>query len=234
METVRAGTDRVYLEQDEDVSRRVAELVSRNSLYLHRVQDAHVNQEHDNLSNTIQSEKGIVPQKLPIELQCRIIAFSTSTRSLKTLRLVNREWNREIMRHTSLFASLLFSPRSITGAIQNIRNYRRSDRFVASFILWRSLENTVTSITLFKWRLDKHCWFLHLLRAVNTVRVIDCGPWRWLYCLPASVTHLIVKRTVLFITPDLYRLTNNGSRLISLTLDNVRLPEIVCHLRLQR
>ncbi|SJL01200.1 uncharacterized protein ARMOST_04518 [Armillaria ostoyae] len=213
-ENIRNGTDDFYVAQHRRLVRSTRRL---NAKYILNVAQSIPSR------TTSQMEEEELVHKVPMEIQYLVISFSDSSTDLKTQRLVSRDWDREILRHTPLFSSLLFNHSSSKYPLECVLD----ERFVSTFISWRGLESTVTSITLFNWHLDHRCWFLHLLKAVKFVRIIKCKPWKWLYCLPLSVTHLVIKDTQIHVTPDLHRLVDNNSQLISLSLDNADFQNLV-------
>ncbi|KAK0217483.1 hypothetical protein EDD85DRAFT_797968 [Armillaria nabsnona] len=59
------------------------------------------------------------------------------------------------------------------------------------------------------------------------MKIINCGVWPWLYCLPNTVVRLLVQETKIRVSPGLYRLCNIASQICSLTLDRVTVPFMV-------
>ncbi len=167
------------------------------------------------------------PVRFPPEIQHMFIAACAAGHGqLKNLRAVCHDWNLVVLHRTHFFQSLKF--RRHNGS----RNERRQKEYWLSSVLeWRNVQHTVTSVTMFSWHLDDHCWFLHLLMQLKEVTMIKCGVWSSLYCLPRTVETLRVREMVLQVAPGLYRLCDNRSRLSSLILDRVSVPFIVSHKR---
>ncbi len=229
MEEVRDGTD-IFYEEQRNALKRDAKLKNRRKKYFffffcfqqHRVmtlnttfaeQKTHAVKALLNVENNNSASEN---PHLPAELQCHVISLYSKTADLKTYRLVNREWNREVIFHTPLFSILNFSdPHNI-----NPSQSRHIEYSASLFLVSHGIEHNVTTITLHNWQLDTHCWYLHLLQQVHTVRIVDCQPLEWLYCIPASVTKLVIRRTDIQVFPGLYQLAAHNSRLTSLTLDN--------------
>ncbi|PBK87475.1 hypothetical protein ARMGADRAFT_1034702 [Armillaria gallica] len=77
----------------------------------------------------------------------------------------------------------------------------------------------------------KHDFFRCLIfrnrRLRPHVKIINCGVWPWLYCLPNTVIRLLVRETEIRVSPGLYRLCDVASQISSLTLDRVTVPFMV-------
>ncbi|KAK0491925.1 hypothetical protein EDD18DRAFT_1109339 [Armillaria luteobubalina] len=152
----------------------------------------------------------VISPKVPIELQWCIVRAVSSIVSLKSMRLVCRLWNCEILRWTSLFHRLCFT---VDDASTDSSVTRQQIEFRVGVLLsHHGIENGVTSITAYKWPLDDHCWFLHQLKAVTHVRIIKCS----------TVTHLMIANTTVNMVGGFQNLLQQPSRLMSLVLDSVR------------
>lgn len=166
----------------------------------------------------------LVGPRISTELQWHVIRMVSSISSLKSMRLVCRSWNDEILRWTRLFRRLLFTVEDDMD-ISFVRE--RIEFRVGVFLSHHGIENRVTSITTYRWTLNDHCWFLHQLTSVTHVRIIECGTLRWLYCLPSSLTHLMVVRTSIEVAGGFQHLLQQPSRLTCLMLDSVRVVGLV-------
>ncbi|KAK0488349.1 hypothetical protein EDD18DRAFT_1110320 [Armillaria luteobubalina] len=163
----------------------------------------------DSISSAL-AWRPVVSPKVPIELQWCIVCAVSSIVSLKSMRLVCRSWNCEILRWTLLFHRLCFTVDDASTDSSLTR--RRIEFHVGVLLSHHGIENGVTSITAYKWPLDDHCWFLHQLKAVTHVRIVECG----------TVTHLMIANTTVNVVGGFQNLLQQPSRLTSLVLDSVR------------
>ncbi len=164
------------------------------------------------------------PPRFTLELQMLFISACMYTHGkLKNLRLVCKAWNDEILFKHSFFNSLLFKDKPDQAHMCRHREY-----WLCSSIRSLGIADTITSIMLYRWMMDSHCWFLHVLNHVTNVKIISSGSWPWLYCLPGSVERLLIRDTEIRVCPGLYRLCDDYSQLSCLILDSVTVPFIVC------
>lgn len=165
----------------------------------------------------------LVP-RLPRDIQFNVLRFVSPVSALKALRLVCRSWNDIIVRKSTLFHRILFT----SHAERNTSESRQSlEREGFQFIRFHGLSHAITNIVMRDWVLDSRCWFLHELTRLTHVQIIRCGEWNWLYCLPSTVTHLIVRDTRIRVVGGFQRLFSGSSSLIHLDLDSATVENLV-------
>ncbi|KAK0462670.1 uncharacterized protein EV420DRAFT_1639889 [Desarmillaria tabescens] len=147
-----------------------------------------------NVSLLLAAKPDTVPlpeMRFPLEIQFLFISACAATHGeLKNLCSVCKAWNQEVLTKCAFFGSLVFKNRQ-----NDARACRRVEYWLCSSIRSLGVEDTITSITLYKWTIDSHCWFLHVLNCVTDVKIISSGRWPWLYCLPNTVQKLLVRDT---------------------------------------
>ncbi|KAK0440374.1 hypothetical protein EV421DRAFT_1905515 [Armillaria borealis] len=178
---------------------------------------------NNNLRVALTPENLPLPHCFPLKIEALFIAACVgSPGALANIRSVCRTWNHEVMYNHMFFHSLIFHN-------SRLRPWacRRVEYWLCSSLMSLGISNTVTSITLSNWTMDSRCWFLRTLDSVTDVKIINCGVWPWLYCLPSTVVHLLVRDTEIRVSPGLYRLCDVGSQISTLILDRVAVPFMV-------
>lgn len=111
------------------------------------------------------------PPHFPSELQMLFISACVYTHGkLKNLCLVCKAWNDEILFKHSFFGSLLFKDKPDQAHMCQHREY-----WLCSSIRSLGIADTIMSIMLYRWTMDSHCWFLHVLNHVTDVKIISSG-----------------------------------------------------------
>ncbi|PBK89373.1 hypothetical protein ARMGADRAFT_1083898 [Armillaria gallica] len=178
---------------------------------------------NNNLRFALSPEHVALMPCFPTEIESLFVAACVrSPGVLANIWLVCHAWNDEVVYKHNFFHCLIFRNRRLRP-----RACRRDEYWLCSSLVALGITNTIMSITLRNWTMDSRCWFLRTLSSVTDMKIINCGVWPWLYCLPNTVIRLLVRETEIRVSPGLYRLCDVASQISSLTLDRVTVPFMV-------